>query len=62
MHLWPGAEDGFCLYHDHALIKAPWGSPTNWHTDQQMDPYWSPQATMVWIALDRADQANGAVT
>jgi phytanoyl-CoA hydroxylase len=29
---------GYKLYHDHCLIKQPWGSPTNWHTDQQMDP------------------------
>ena len=26
-----------------------------------MDPYWSPEATMLWISLDRATAANGAL-
>eukprot|EP01050_Picozoa_sp_SAG11_P027599 SAG11_NODE_7053_length_1202_cov_1.263826_2_plen_231_part_00 len=56
-----GQTDGYMLYHDHALIKAPWGSPTNWHTDQQFDPYWSEQATMVWLSLDATSAANGAL-
>ena len=26
-----------------------------------MDPYWSAEATMLWISLDRATAANGAL-
>ena len=49
------------LYHDHALIKLPWANPTNWHADNPYDPYRSPQAIMLWIALDDADARNGCL-
>jgi phytanoyl-CoA hydroxylase len=56
-----GCDAGYKLYHDHCLIKQPWASPTNWHTDQQMDPYWDERATMLWISLDAATPNNGAL-
>ena len=49
------------LYHDHALIKLPWANPTNWHADNPDDPYRSPDATMLWIALDDATAHNGCL-
>ena len=49
------------LYHDHALIKLPWANPTNWHADNPYDPYRSPDAIMLWIALDDADARNGCL-
>ena len=49
------------LYHDHALIKLPWANPTNWHADNPYDPYRSPEAIMLWIALDDADARNGCL-
>ena len=49
------------LYHDHALIKLPWANPTNWHADNPYDPYRSPDATMLWIALDDATAHNGCL-
>jgi ectoine hydroxylase-related dioxygenase (phytanoyl-CoA dioxygenase family) len=52
---------GVRLYHDHALIKAPWANPTNFHVDNPMDPFHSHQATMLWIALDDATQQNGCL-
>lgn len=52
---------GVRLYHDHALIKAPWANPTNFHVDNPMDPFYSHQATMLWIALDDATRQNGCL-
>ncbi|MBT5803824.1 MAG: phytanoyl-CoA dioxygenase family protein [Gemmatimonadetes bacterium] len=52
---------GIRLFHDHALIKAPWANPTNFHVDNPMDPYHSQQATMLWIALDNATLQNGCL-
>lgn len=49
------------LYHDHALIKKPWANPTNWHADNPDDPYRSPEATMLWVALDNATTQNGCL-
>ena len=52
---------GVRLFHDHALIKTPWANPTNFHVDNPMDPYYSAQATMLWIALDDATLQNGCL-
>ena len=49
------------LYHDHVLIKPPWGSPTNFHTDNQLDPFFTADSAMLWIALDDCTVANGAL-
>ncbi|GAA1607688.1 hypothetical protein GCM10009804_74540 [Kribbella hippodromi] len=54
--------DGIRLFHDQALFKQPWGSPTSWHTDL---PYWSfanPAALSMWIALDDATPQNGCLS
>ena len=53
--------DGVRLYHDHALIKAPWTNPTNFHVDNPMDPFYSELAIMLWIALDDATLQNGCL-
>ena len=53
--------DGIRLYHDHALVKQPWGNPTNWHVDNAMDPFHSRQSIMLWVALDDATLQNGCM-
>jgi len=53
--------DGIRIWHDQALIKAPWANPTAWHLDT---PYWSfsdPAALSIWIALDDATLENGCM-
>jgi len=53
--------EGMRVWHDQALIKAPWGNATAWHKDV---PYWSfhsPHATSIWIALDDATLENGCL-
>ena len=54
-------SSGVHLYHDHALIKEPWGNPTNFHIDNPYDPYDSRQAIMLWVALDDATVQNGCM-
>lgn len=49
------------VWHDQALIKPPWGSPTSWHLD---NPYWSfydRRSISIWIALDDATPHNGCL-
>lgn len=53
--------DGLRVWHDQALIKPAWGSPTSWHLD---NPYWSfyhKQSISIWIALDDATPHNGCL-
>ena len=53
--------DGIRIWHDQALIKAPWANPTAWHLDC---PYWSfshRQAISIWIALEDATLDNGCM-
>ncbi len=53
--------DGIRIWHDQALIKAPWANPTAWHLDC---PYWSfsdRNAISVWVALDDATLDNGCM-
>ena len=53
--------DGIRIWHDQALIKEPWASPTGFHLD---NPYWSYSnraALSLWVALDDATQQNGAL-
>ena len=55
-----GAE-GFRVWHDQALYKAPWSNPTALHKD---NPYWSfysPDAITIWIALDDVTPDNGCL-
>ncbi len=54
-------NDGFRVWHDQALYKAPWANPTALHTD---NPYWafhSPDSISIWIALDDATKQNGCL-
>ena len=53
--------DGIRIWHDQALIKPPFGNPTAWHLD---NPYWSfssRDSLSIWVALDDATMANGAL-
>ena len=53
--------DGIRVWHDQALIKAPWANATSWHLD---NPYWSfssQHSISVWIALDDATYQNGCL-
>jgi len=53
--------DGIRIWHDQALIKAPWGNATAWHLD---NPYWSfssHDAITIWLALDDATLENGSM-
>lgn len=53
--------DGMRIWHDQAIIKLPWGAPTDWHMD---NPYWSftsPNAISIWVALDDATPDNGCL-
>ncbi len=52
---------GIRVWHDQALFKPPFGNPTGWHLD---NPYWSfssRDAISLWVALDDATLANGAL-
>jgi len=53
--------EGIRVWHDQALIKPPFGNPTAWHLD---NPYWSfssRNSISIWVALDDATLANGAM-
>ncbi len=49
------------LYLDQALIKEPYGAPTQYHLDI---PWWgfsSPHACTIWVALDDSTLQNGCL-
>ena len=49
------------LYLDQALVKEPYGAPTQYHLDI---PWWgfsSPHACTIWVALDDATIDNGCL-
>ena len=53
--------DGIRIWHDQALIKEPFASPTGFQLD---NPYWSytnRDALSLWVALDDATEQNGAM-
>jgi ectoine hydroxylase-related dioxygenase (phytanoyl-CoA dioxygenase family) len=53
--------DGIRVWHDQALIKEPFGNPTNLHLD---NPYWSfysRNSITIWIALEDATPENGCL-
>jgi len=52
---------GMRIWHDQALIKAPWANQTSFHLDV---PYWSfssVHAASIWIALDDVTLENGCL-
>ena len=53
--------DALRLYLDQALVKEPYGAPTQYHLDS---PWWafdSEHACTIWIALDDATIDNGCL-
>ncbi len=53
--------DRYRVWHDQALIKAPWANYTAFHLD---NPYWSfysHRALTIWIALDETTVQNGCL-
>ena len=53
--------DGIRIWHDQALIKAPYGNATAWHLD---NPFWSfssRNSISIWVALDDATRENGCM-
>ena len=53
--------DAVRIYLDQALVKEPYGAPTQYHLDL---PWWafdSPQACTIWIALDDSTLQNGCL-
>jgi phytanoyl-CoA hydroxylase len=53
--------DGVRLYLDQALVKEPYGAPTQYHLDI---PWWgfdSEHACTIWIALDDSTTENGCL-
>ncbi len=53
--------DGVRLYLDQALVKEPYGAPTQYHLDI---PWWgfdSHHACTIWIALDDSTTENGCL-
>ncbi len=53
--------EGFRVWHDQALYKAPWSNPTAWHKDNPYWSYYSPDAISIWIALDDVSPDNGCL-
>lgn len=53
--------DAVRLYLDQALVKEPYGAPTQYHLDI---PWWgfsSPHACTIWVALDDSTLENGCL-
>ena len=53
--------EGFRVWHDQALYKAPYANPTSWHPDNPYWSYYSKDAMSIWIALDDATPENGCM-
>jgi ectoine hydroxylase-related dioxygenase (phytanoyl-CoA dioxygenase family) len=53
--------DGIRIWHDQALFKPPYGNPTAWHNDNPFWSFYSRDALSIWVALDDATLANGAL-
>ncbi|MEJ7630091.1 MAG: phytanoyl-CoA dioxygenase family protein [Geodermatophilaceae bacterium] len=49
------------LYLDQALVKEPYGSPTQYHLDIPWWAFSSEHACTVWVALDDATLENGCL-
>lgn len=53
--------DAVRLYLDQALVKEPYGAPTQYHLDIPWWSFSSPNACTIWIALDDATLENGCL-
>jgi len=53
--------DAIRVYLDQALVKQPYGAPTQFHQDLPWWPFGSDHACTVWIALDDATVENGCL-
>lgn len=49
------------IYLDQALVKEPYGSPTQYHLDGPWWPFDSTHACTIWVALDDSTLANGCL-
>jgi ectoine hydroxylase-related dioxygenase (phytanoyl-CoA dioxygenase family) len=53
--------DGVRLYLDQALVKEPYGAPTQYHLDIPWWSFTSPHACTLWVALDDSTLENGCL-
>ena len=53
--------DAVRVYLDQALVKEPYGAPTQFHQDLPWWPFHSDHACTIWIALDDATVQNGCL-
>ena len=53
--------DGLRVWHDQALIKPRFGSPTDFHMDVPFWSFTSTDAITIWLALDDATLENGCL-
>lgn len=53
--------DGVRLYLDQALVKEPYGAPTQYHLDIPWWSFSSPHACTIWVALDDSTLENGCL-
>lgn len=53
--------DAVRVYLDQALVKGPYGAPTQFHQDLPWWPFDSNHAATIWIALDDATVQNGCL-
>jgi len=49
------------IYLDQALVKEPYGSPTQYHLDGPWWPFDSTHACTIWVALDDSTLENGCL-
>jgi len=53
--------DAVRLYLDQALVKEPYGAPTQYHLDIPWWSFASPHACTLWVALDDSTLENGCL-
>ncbi|MDQ3627823.1 MAG: phytanoyl-CoA dioxygenase family protein [Actinomycetota bacterium] len=53
--------DAVRLYLDQALVKEPYGAPTQYHLDIPWWSFTSPHACTLWVALDDSTLENGCL-
>jgi phytanoyl-CoA hydroxylase len=53
--------DAVRIYLDQALVKEPYGTPTQYHLDLPWWPFDSAHACTIWIALDDSTLENGCL-